>query len=400
MVAGVMHHLSVLSCVLATASTCVASPGRSLQQGAPQHCDEHTHAPLHFWSHNRSSIHREPSLSPAARAEVKPFWFQERRISNESATYSTSIVPRSIDTFTASEFGGCTGPLCPTATDLIAFRLCFASRDATITLTTTLGRRSVYDDSQLYVFSVEGDAPPFRDESIPANAWNPSYPEFFRSRVLIEQHFDDNSGAMCSPDGNITQNVCAGPASGCTPVPFGIQCPPGTAPRLLSKLDFQLTHGYGRPYKCMYAVIGAKEAPTGTDKLEFGLDVEISAPLLLPGCTPFTCTLLRSDLHDPALPCGPLVVALLGRRLPGPSPMHRIEDLPEPVLGAPPHISLRISRPSTGLQHGARPPRQLATAVTRAVALQLPRATHVSAHSTCLISASALCRRRRPPSHS
>eukprot|EP00892_Ulva_mutabilis_P010769 jgi/Ulvmu1/8064/UM004_0301.1 len=245
-----MNHLAVLSWLLATATTCASSPGRSLQQ------------------------------------QISPFWSKERRITNETAEYNTDIVPHSAETISAAAFGGCEGPLCPTVPDLVAYRLCFASRDATVRLTTIPGRRSKYFDTQLYVFALEGDAPPTREDKVTADLWDPPYSQFFASPTVVEQHFDDNSAAMCSSAANVTFDVCTTPGAGCVPEPFGIQCPPGTLPRLLSQVEFQIAHGFGRPYKCMYAVIGAKDAPPGTESLDIGLLIETSMPRLLPGSSP------------------------------------------------------------------------------------------------------------------
>lgn len=244
-------------------------------------------------------------------ADLTPFWAEERRISNESGTDFVEVVAHEQDTIRTSAFGGCMGLKCPTVPDLVSYRLCFASRDATVTISTTLGRRTTFYDTQLYIFSVEGDAPPQRRPSVSADAWDPPYDQFFSAPTVFDQQFDDNSGAICSSNDNITANVCDTPGAACEPQPFGIKCPAGTTARLLSKVEFQLSQGAGRQYKCMYANIGAKDAPAGTAKLQFGLTIEFQPPRLLPGCaTPSLATDTHRILATCPTPCRPTVASL------------------------------------------------------------------------------------------
>lgn len=291
MVTVIMKNIITLSCLLALATARAASSGRSLQQGVPRSIPL---MPLCLCGHPHNVWGASPPIdAPPAptrtgppRADLTPFWAEERRISNQSTPALITVVAHDQPTVRASVFGGCSGPLCPTVIDLIPYRLCFASLDASVTISTTLGRRSKFFDTQLYIFAVEDDAPPQRKSSVSANAWDPPYPQFFAAPNVVEQHFDDNAGAICSSDDDITTDICGSPGAACEPQPFGIKCPAGFTPRLLSKVDFEIRHGSGRGYKCMYAVVGAKDAPPGTDTLQLGLSIDLKPPRRLPGCVP------------------------------------------------------------------------------------------------------------------
>lgn len=161
-------------------------------------------------------------------------------------------------------------------------RICFSSQSSTVAIRTTLGTRSEYFDSELYVFRVEGDVPPIRgnDELV---AYTPSFSAFWAAPEVLFEILDDNSGSICSPEAAKNNDACKNksPLSGpCARSATGLilECPPGTEVRPLSRVEFPIYHEFGRPFQCFYAAIGAKDAPPNATELTFGLKIDITPP--------------------------------------------------------------------------------------------------------------------------
>jgi hypothetical protein len=212
-------------------------------------------------------------------------------VTNGTMPYTTAVQPHAAFTVPGTSFGGCAGPYCPKSSQYSVKRLCFASQHATVTLTTTVGKRSTYYDSELYLFRVADDIGPIRGKQV---QYEPDFASFWAAPEPILQLYDDNSGSICSTPDAKGIDVCKGmyPATGpCSKTPAGIiSCPAGSWRRLLSSVSFQLLREWQRPIICYYAAIAAIDAPADVSELSFGLSIQLTPPEpCAPGCAIPAC---------------------------------------------------------------------------------------------------------------